>query len=270
MTYDTDRHVSPGGGAAVVHGDVHRRAGLCAAARATSRASRRPRALPLEHDPDSDEKTAAHEPREARDRRGNRRRDHRPRMGRHQGAEQAAAAVVALDVLCHHRLGLRLLDRLSGLADADGYTKGMLGYSQRAAVAAELAAAAGRARRPSRPARRDAARRDRARSRPAALRHGRRRRRVSATIARPATAAVRKASMAIPTSTTTIGCGAARSRTSSKTITLRRPLATSTRRAPAQMPRFGLDQLLDDQADRRRRRLRAVACRAKSSDAGTP
>ena len=40
------------------------------------------------------------------------RRDHRPRVGRHQGAEQAAAQMVALDLLRHHRLGDRLLARL--------------------------------------------------------------------------------------------------------------------------------------------------------------
>ena len=55
---------------------------------------------------------------QARHRRRDRRRDHRPRVGRHQGAEQAAAEVVGVDLLRHHRLGHRLLDRLSGLADA--------------------------------------------------------------------------------------------------------------------------------------------------------
>ncbi len=44
--------------------------------------------------------------------------DHRPRMGRHPRAEHAAAALVAVDVLRHHRLVGRLLDRLSGLAAA--------------------------------------------------------------------------------------------------------------------------------------------------------
>ena len=48
-----------------------------------------------------------------RSRRGHRRRDHRPRMGRRQGAEQAAAQMVAVDLLRHDRLGHRLLDRLS-------------------------------------------------------------------------------------------------------------------------------------------------------------
>ena len=49
-------------------------------------------------------------------RRDHRRRDHRPRVGRHQGAQQPAAALVAVDLLRHHRLGARLYDRLSGLA----------------------------------------------------------------------------------------------------------------------------------------------------------
>ena len=56
----------------------------------------------------------------------------------------------------------------------NGYTKGMLGYSQRATVADEVKAAAGRARRPARPARRRTARADQARAGAAALCHGRR------------------------------------------------------------------------------------------------
>ena len=43
-------------------------------------------------------------------------RHHRPRMGRHPGAQHAAAALVAVAVLRHDRLGGRLLDRLSGVA----------------------------------------------------------------------------------------------------------------------------------------------------------
>jgi cytochrome c oxidase cbb3-type subunit 3 len=38
-------------------------------------------------------------------------------VGRDRGIEYAIAALVAMDVLRHHRLGLRLLDRLPGLAD---------------------------------------------------------------------------------------------------------------------------------------------------------
>ena len=44
-------------------------------------------------------------------------RDHRPRVGRHQGARHADAAVVALDALRDHRLGGDLHDPLPGLAD---------------------------------------------------------------------------------------------------------------------------------------------------------
>ena len=43
-------------------------------------------------------------------------RDHRSRVGRHQGAEHAAAELVALCVLRDDRVGARLLGRLSGLA----------------------------------------------------------------------------------------------------------------------------------------------------------
>ncbi len=43
-----------------------------------------------------------------------RHRHHRPRMGRHPGAEHAAAALVAVAVLRLHRLGHRLRDRLPG------------------------------------------------------------------------------------------------------------------------------------------------------------
>ena len=45
-----------------------------------------------------------------------RRRHHRSRVGRHQGTQQSAAALVGVDVLRHDRLGARLHHRLSGLA----------------------------------------------------------------------------------------------------------------------------------------------------------
>jgi hypothetical protein len=43
-------------------------------------------------------------------------RDDRPRVGRHPRTQHAAAALVAVDLLRHHRLVGRLLDRLSGVA----------------------------------------------------------------------------------------------------------------------------------------------------------
>ena len=126
-----------------------------------------------------------------------------------------------------------------------GYTKGMLGYSQRATVAGEIKAAQAGAGRHARAARQDAARRHRARTRiccaspwPAATRRSR-------PTARPATAAARRASPAIPTSTTTTGSGAAASRTSTRPSSSASAPSTR-RRAPAQMPRYGLDKLLDD------------------------
>ena len=121
-----------------------------------------------------------------------------------------------LDLLRHHRLGRRLLDRLSGVADAhrlhqgrarlqparDGRGRGQGARTRQAQYRDKLATHAARpdqgaiptccaspwpaARRPSRPT------------------------------ARPATAAAPRASPAIPTSTTTTGCGAARSRTSTR------------------------------------------------------
>ena len=50
-------------------------------------------------------------------------------------------------VLRHHRLGGRLLGRLSGLAAADVLRKGVLGWHSRDAVVADLDAAQGVARR---------------------------------------------------------------------------------------------------------------------------
>ena len=139
-----------------------------------------------------------------------------------------------------------------------GYTKGMLGYSQRDRGRDEVKplrrprkAAFATSSPPRRSTRSSATRiccalpsaAARPRSRPTARR---------------ATAGARRASTAIPTSTTTIGCGAARSRRST------RPSATASARTArmtraSQMPRFGLDKLLDGRADRRRGRVRAVA-----------
>ena len=45
-----------------------------------------------------------------------RRRNHRPRLGRHQRAEQPAAALVAVELLPDDRLGHWLCHRLSGMA----------------------------------------------------------------------------------------------------------------------------------------------------------
>ena len=66
--------------------------------------------------------------------------DHRPRMGRHQGTEHAAAALVAVHILRHHHLGDRLLGRLSGLAaDVRATPPACSATRSRADVAVELA-----------------------------------------------------------------------------------------------------------------------------------
>ena len=74
-----------------------------------------------------------------RRRRSFRHSDDGPRVGRHQGTEYAAAALVDYTFLRLHRLGVRLLDGLSGMAVVSGYTAGVLHYSSRAAVAVDLA-----------------------------------------------------------------------------------------------------------------------------------
>ena len=58
--------------------------------------------------------------------------------GTASGTEHAAAALVAVAVLRHHRLGRRLLDRLSGLAAVASYTHGS-SAGIRSAVASDLA-----------------------------------------------------------------------------------------------------------------------------------
>jgi cytochrome c oxidase cbb3-type subunit 3 len=60
-------------------------------------------------------------------------------MGRDRGVEYAFAALVAVDVLRHHRVGLRLLDILSGLAAHQRLYERALGYTDRGQVAADLA-----------------------------------------------------------------------------------------------------------------------------------
>ena len=57
-----------------------------------------------------------------------------------QRIEYAAAALVAVAVLRHHRLGGRLLYRLSGLAAGLSSTQGVLGWHSRTAVVEDLAA----------------------------------------------------------------------------------------------------------------------------------
>ena len=75
-----------------------------------------------------------------RNRSSHRHGDHRPRVGRHQGTEHAAAALVGQDLLRLHRLGDRLLGRVSGLAAGVGATPpACSNYSSRAEVAVELA-----------------------------------------------------------------------------------------------------------------------------------
>ncbi len=62
--------------------------------------------------------------------------DHRSRLGRHQGAENAVAAVVGVDLL-RHLCGRSAMDRLSGVRRVTA-TQCMFNYSTRADVAVEF------------------------------------------------------------------------------------------------------------------------------------
>ena len=74
-------------------------------------------------------------------RRHHRHRHHRTRVGRHPGAEHAAAALVAVAVLRLHRLGHRLLSSpIRRSRCISSYTKGLLGYSSRGHLEADMAA----------------------------------------------------------------------------------------------------------------------------------
>jgi hypothetical protein len=61
--------------------------------------------------PPRDDPRRKRRPNERQDKKHGRGRDHGPRMGRHQGTEQPAAALVAVDLLRLHRLGGRLYHR---------------------------------------------------------------------------------------------------------------------------------------------------------------
>ena len=162
--------------------------------------------------------------------------------------EQAAAALVAVDLLRQHRLGDRLLDRLIRPGRwLSGYTTGVLGYQPRAACG-RRARGGRRPRKAALPRRRSPqrlARADRERSGAAAPSPWPAASAAFSVNCASATARRRRAARAIPTSTTTTGCGAARSRTSSR----RSPTASapdrSETRAPSQMPAFGRDEMLD-------------------------
>ena len=170
-------------------------------------------------------------------RRRHRHRHHRPRVGRHQGAQHAAAALVGVAVLRHHRVGVRLLDRLSGLADHQRL------HDRRAGLF-DARRGGGRSRRSAEGARRQgrgAANRRRSptsrRIRRCSPSRRRRARPPSATIARRATASARPARKAIRTSTTTTGCGAARSTAIQRDHRVRRALRPSRRRTKARCRR---------------------------------
>ena len=146
--------------------------------------------------------------------------DHRPQLGRHRGAEQPAAALVALDLLRHHSVGDRLHDPLPGLAAGrrrHGRRPGLVDARPRwrprsRAVDASQAATA-RRRWWTTDLARAAAERGAER-----LCRAARGRRCSATTARSATARARRGRSAIRTCWTTTGSGAAASRTSPTTI----------------------------------------------------
>ncbi len=133
-------------------------------------------------------------------------------MGRHPRAEHAAAALVAVAVLRDHRLGGRLLDRLSGVAAGFVlHATASFSWHARSAVASRSRRAAGAARADDGEARGGVAAGDRVDAGTARFRPRARRAAPSPTIARPATAPAAAAPRAIPISTTTTGCGAARS-----------------------------------------------------------
>ena len=146
--------------------------------------------------------------------------DHRPRMGRHQGAEHAAAELVALHPLRDHRVGVRLLDRLSGLADGSAATRAACSAIPRAPSSTEHA---GRPRPRAQACDRSADRRlpvDRSRADPELLNYCAwpAAARPSRPIARPAMAPAARAARAIPCWPTTTGSGAAISPASNSTI----------------------------------------------------
>ena len=129
-------------GLALLRRGVRRRARLCALAFAQGASSTKPHACRCARiDRHGGATTRA-------DRRRHRHRHDRPRMGRHPRAEHAAAALVAVDVLRHHRLVGRLLDRLSVLAaDLVATPRACFGWQSRDAVVSGSREPAGAARR---------------------------------------------------------------------------------------------------------------------------
>ena len=183
---------------------------------------------------------------QARDRRRHRRRDHRPRVGRHQGAEQAAAAAGGcwtFYATIVWAIGYWIV--YPAWPTLTGYTKGCSATASAPWSPTRSRPRAGRARPVSRQARSDAARPRSSRD-PDLLRFAMAGGAAAfQTNCAPATAAARRASPAIPTSTTTTGCGAAASRRSTRpSASASAPTSKETR--ASQMPRFGLDKLLDD------------------------
>ncbi len=154
--------------------------------------------------------------RQARNRRIHRDRHHRSRLGRHPRAQHAAAALVAVAVLRHHRLVGGLLDRLSVLAARQLLHDGAFNWSSREAVVSDLEALKDAARADGREACGGLAAGDRRGS--AAARVCARARAVpsSPRTARPVMARAVAAARAIRTSMTTTGSGAASSTRSRK------------------------------------------------------
>ena len=246
MTYEQVASITPSRSAAAVRRAVRRRAGLRLLARQQEALrGRRRGSRSSKTRPDRRERRLSAWPADESTS-GDRRRDHRPRVGRHQGAEQAAAEMVALDLLCLHRLGHRLLAALcrpgrwcratpracSATASARRWPRSSM----------QAKAAQGRVPADRSPHSDLAAIKRRPRA--AALRAWPAARRRSATTARPATAAARRARSAIPTCDDDSGSGAARSRTSTRPSASASAPTIPKTRAPAQMPRFGRDGLL--------------------------
>ena len=153
--------------------------------------------------------------RKKRHRRGIRHRNHRPRLGWHQGTEHATAALVVGIVHRLHRLGHRLLDRDAGLAaPAQLYPWRAQSFPARRGHG-ECARASGGARRQGTRLHQCQPRANSGQSRSAAIRAGRRQGGVRRQLRRLPRRRRHKARAAIPISTTMCGCGAGRLTTSS-------------------------------------------------------
>ena len=183
-------------------------------------------------------------------------------MGRHPRAEHAAAALVAVDLLRHASSGRSAIgSSIRPGRCSPTSTQGVFGWHRAQRRGRRPRRAQGAARADDRQARQHAARRRSSTIRNCSTSRARTAASPSPTIARPATAPAAAAPRAIPTSTTTTGCGAASSPTSS------RPSATARasgddKAHQGNMPAFGRDGILKPDADLRRWPTTSARCRA--------